>query len=747
MSDALAILDGAAACVTALLMPEELETLIRFLRGESWDDVPPPPTKTKTKITTSSTALSSTSANTTTTTTAAVRDDGDAPWRIPNVLTGFYNYIPLAIAADLSLLSMSSSGERSALVHKFERNGFRVFAVNLLPESRTFDYSLHQKGGSSSAIVRLSCMEAVRTWCDAVYAEKDGVSSRSPVMAAKRHRREETALTANVPPLSSNSRGHFFNSKPIQRRALFILSCCANESAARRGDMNRSRRSCDPLMMFLHEISAMAALCRAKEATHRARIEFAVLLLPDDLAYGGALLEEALREPLCREYCVQLFHGSTTGVIQRDDAETTAFIRRLETWMNVPTAPSHITEANTHADGKTDGVMEQRHRHSQQQDQPQADVAHMELADKTRQRESSFFFVRRENLPLCCFLREALRRFPVILHPMALRQLQALWATRRHLGDVVTGFHALLCPFAHSASVRDCSASSPSMPLFSAKASTTNTTANKGNRDDGMSCYVDTVDILNAMFAAAGQLADGQLLNEAVAFAVLYEDIVWKRSMRLQRIPGVVSVLERLWRRWGNDTDMIFQEALALCVPVYTPSSTLQNESYQSAQGNGAEDTRAVVAVPAAMRTPAAKMPLGAELMHAALLAVLPPQESLEELKGVMGQDGGHGYPSGLKGENCHDKSAAMTMQEFSLSENNFFNPTIPDSVRLLHLLTSHALGQGNSRQKYVSFEVLQRICQISDEALVRALKELQLAGMVKLNGREFKARAVLDNS
>ncbi|ESS65685.1 hypothetical protein TCDM_05861 [Trypanosoma cruzi Dm28c] len=743
MSDALAILDGAAACVSALLMPEELGTLIRFLRGESWDEVPP------SKIASSSSALLSTTAKTETTTTAAVRDGEDTPRRIPNALTGCYNYIPLAIAAELSLLSMSSSGERSALVHKFERNEFRVFAVNLLPESRTADHSLHQKGGSSSAIVRLSCMEAVRAWCDAVYAEKDGVSSRSPVMAAKRHRREETASTADVPSLSSISKCKF-NSGPIRRRALFILSCCANEGAARRGDINRSRRSCDPLMMFLHEISAIAALCRAREATHGARIEFSVLLLPDDLAYGGALLEEALREPLCREYCVQLFHGSITGVTRHDDAEATAFIRRLETWMNVPTAPPRTTEANTHADGKTERVTEEKQRHSQKQDQPQQQVAaaHMELADKTRQRESSFFFVRRENLPLCCFLREALRRFPVILHPMALRQLQALWATRRQLGDVVTGLHALLCPFAHSASARDrCASSSFSVRLFSAGASTTNTTANKRNRGDGMSRHVDTVDILNAILAAAGQLADGQLLNEAVAFAVLYEDIVWKRSMRLQRIPGVVSVVEQLWRRWGNDTDMIFQEALALCVPVYTPSSTLQNESYQSAQENGAEDTRAVVAIPAAMRAPAAKMPLGAELMRSALLAVLPPEESLEELKGVVGQDGGHGYPSWLKGENCHDKSGAIAMREFSLSENNFFNPSIPDSVRLLHLLTSHALGQGNSRQKYVSFEVLQRICQISDEALVRALKELQLAGMVKLNGRELKARVVLDNS
>ncbi|EAN96719.1 hypothetical protein C3747_202g34 [Trypanosoma cruzi] len=744
MSDALAILDGAAACVSALLMPEELGALIRFLRGESWDEVPPP------KTTSSSSTLLSTTAKTATTTTAAVRDGEDTPRRIPNALTGCYNYIPLAIAAELSLLSMSSSGERSALVQKFERNEFRVFAVNLLPESRTADYSLHQKGGSSSAIVRLSCMEAVRAWCDAVYAEKDGVSSRSPVMAAKRHRREETASTADVPSPSSISKGKF-KSGPIKRRALFILSCCANESAARRGDINRSRRSCDPLMMFLHEISAIAALCRAREATHGARIEFSVLLLPDDLAYGGALLEEALREPLCREYCVQLFHGSITGVTRHDDAEATAFIRRLETWMNVPTAPPRNTEANTHADGKTERVTEEKQRHSQQQDQPQqqqAAAAHMELADKTRQRESSFFFVRRENLPLCCFLREALRRFPVILHPMALRQLQALWTTRRQLGDVVTGLHALLCPFSHSASARDRCASSPfSVPLFCAGASRTNTTANKRNRGDGMSRHVDTVDILNAILAAAGQLADGQLLNEAVAFAVLYEDIVWKRSMRLQRIPGVVSVLEQLWRRWGNDTEMIFQEALALCVPVYTPSSTLQNESYQSAQEKGAEDTRAVVAIPAAMRAPAAKMPLGAELMHSALLAVLPPQESLEELKGVVGQDGGHGYPSGLKDENCHDKSGAIAMREFSLSENNFFNPSIPDSVRLLHLLTSHALGQGNSRQKYVSFEVLQRICQISDETLVRALKELQLAGMVKLNGRELKARVVLDNS
>ncbi|RNF18374.1 uncharacterized protein Tco025E_04520 [Trypanosoma conorhini] len=719
MSDALAILDGAVACVSALLMPEELETLINFLRGESWDEVPPPPAPP---------ASSSTTART----TAAA---GDVRWRIPNVLTGCYNYLPLAIVADVSLVSASSSGERAALVHNFERHEFRVFAVNLLPEGCPAENALRQKYGSSSAIVRLSCMEAAQAWCDAVYAERDGLPARSPTLGSKRGREEAAA-----PPLSYMARRQH-TSGPRTRRALFILRCCANESAAHREDVSRARRSCDPLMLLLHDISALAALCRAREAAHRARIQFSVLLLPDDLAYGGALLAEALREPLSREYCVQLFRGSAASAARRDDAELTAFLRRLETWMNLPTAPPHPADA----EGEAKAVTEQEQRHQQHQQQ-QCGAADVEAAERVRQRESDFFFVRRDNLPLCCFLREALRRFPVILHPVALRQLQALWATRRQLGDVATGLHALLCPFAHSASAREGCASSTVAPP-PAVAPATDTAANGGrNGNDGMCRHADTVDILNAVLVTAGQLADGDLLNEAVAFAVLYEDVVWRRPTRLQRIPGFVAVLERLWRRWGNESSMDFHAALASCVPVYTPSSTLQDASYQRPGEAAAEGARAVVVLPAPMRVPAAKVPLGAELMHAALLAVLPPQESLEELRRAVGQCGSHGGPRGEAGENSRDRAcAAAAMQGSALSENNFFNPSIPNSVRLLHLLTAHALGQGSCRQKYVSFAVLQRVCQISDEALVRALKELQLAGLVKLDGSGAKARAALD--
>ncbi|RNF09080.1 hypothetical protein TraAM80_02512 [Trypanosoma rangeli] len=714
MSDALAILDGAAACVSALLMPEELGALINFLRGESWEEVSPTPPP----------------SSSTTTPTAV---DGDVSWRLPNVLIGCYNLIPLAIAADVSLVSVSSSGERAALVHNFERHEFRVFAVNLMPEGCPAEDSVRHRGGSGSAVVRLNCMEAAQAWCDSVYAEKDGCPARSPILAGSKRSRGE-ASAASPPPPSIARRQH--TSGPCTRRALFVLRCCANEGAACRDDVGRARPFSDPLMLLLHDISALAALCRAREATYRSRIQFSVLLLPDDLAYGGALLEEALREPLSCEYCVKLFRGSAASATRRDDAERRAFICRLETWMNVPTASPPPGDA----EGGKEGVTRREH----QQQQQLCSGAEVEVAEKTRQRESSFFFVRRENLPLCCFLREALRRFPVILHPVALRHLQALWATRRQLGDVVTGLHALLCPFAHFASTRDrrLSATLASPPVGP---SMTDTTASGGNGSDGICRHADTVDILNALFVAAGQLADGELLNEAVTFAVLYEDIVRKRSMRLQRIPGFVSVLERLWQRWGNEKEMAFHEALASCVPVYTPSSALQNEFYHSPREEGAEEARAVVSIPAAMQVPAAKTPLGAELMHSALLAVLPPQESLEELRRAVGQCSSHGGPRGEAGECRHDCNGAAAVQGWALSENNFFNPSIPDSVRLLHLLTAHALGQRSSRQRYVSFALLQRVCQIPDEALVRALKELKLAGLVKVNGRDAKVKATLD--
>ncbi|KEG07704.1 hypothetical protein DQ04_09041020 [Trypanosoma grayi] len=719
MSDALAILDGAAARVSALLMPEGLGALVAFLRGEAWEEIPH-----------THTAGAGASAG-------GGGGGGGAPLpRIPNLLLSCYDYIPLAIAADVSLVSVSSSGERSALVQNFERCDFRVFAVNLMPESRNAGDSLQQKGwgrqNSSSSIIRLNCMEAVRAWCDAVYAAEGGVHhSRSSAAAVKRSRHEtESTAAASAWVLSSTSSPRDTAGLCV-RRVLFIVRCCADESGGGSGT-ERSRPPRDPLLLFLHDVSAMAVLCRARQASHQTRIRFSVLLLPDDLAYGGALLEEALREPLSRDYYVQLFRGPTACVAQRDnDDESAGFLHRLEVWLGVATA-APFDDSCERAGGSRDQQLQQ------------SNAAAEEAA---RRRDSSVFFVRRENLPLCCFLREALRRFPVLLRPTALRQLQALWATRRQLGDVVVGFHTLLSPFALSSS-RYRGAHSLAAPTA---------TMNNGPdaEDDGMCRLADSVDILNALLDAAAQWADGHPLNEAVAFAVLYEDLVWRRPERLQRLAGLVAVLQRLWHKRNDGAGLVFHEALASCVPLYTPSSVLSDvpcghhhahhHHEQQQQPQAEETTRAVVVLPPAMALPSAKAPLMSELRRSALLAVMPPQESLDEVKRAVSSltnnnrsgDGGNG--SGNDGGPVAANLCGL------VASNNFFSTSIPDGVRVLHILTAHALAHTSARQKYVSFSVLRRVCQLSDEELLRALKELQLAGMASLNGREFKARTLLD--
>ncbi|KAH9598000.1 hypothetical protein LSM04_000524 [Trypanosoma melophagium] len=325
MSDALALLDWAAARVSSMLMPDGLHTLISFLRGEAWEEIPP-------------------------------------SLQIPNVLISFYNYTPLAIAADASLVSLSSSGERSALVQTFERYEFRVFVVNFMPESSSaVEDDIPHKGHSSSNnshhnssntsrhnsgnIIRMKCMESVQAWCDVVYGEETQsvlLEHSHGNINPKRIRYEEgTTNTIHT----TNTNNNTMTKRANTQRVLFIIRCCADANSARSG-AERSRRSRDPLLLLLHDISATAALCRAREAhTHHTRLRFSVLLLPDDLVYGGTLLEESLKASLVRDYCVRLFRGST---VQMEDAEQSAFLRRLEAWMGAaPTMTVNGIDGNS----------------------------------------------------------------------------------------------------------------------------------------------------------------------------------------------------------------------------------------------------------------------------------------------------------------------------------------------------------------------------------------------------------------
>ncbi|SCU71767.1 uncharacterized protein TEOVI_000334800 [Trypanosoma equiperdum] len=735
MSDVLAILDGAAARVAALLMSEGINALLAFLRGEAWEESP-------------STVLN--------------RADGDGDTKsdslqIPNTLLGCYGFLPLAIAAEVSLAPSTSHQERVALVQDFERRGFRVFTVNLMPDCRGLEDS--SRGASaynaSASVLRLNCIEAARNWCDAVYAEDGeegeggtGVDCSNIYLSGAKRRRdddEKSGLAGRVahthfhnPRRRAQGQLHGRGCGLCVKYALFIVRCCANAGNAQRAAVGggncssateRSRRTKDPLTLLLYDISSLSALCRVRQSTRRTRIRFSVLLLPDDLAYGGALLEESLRGPMSCHYCVKLFQGSVDRMLHRrqdvdrgggEENECVPFLERLKLWLSAP-----MESRGVEADGSCDGNSVNHGKNEQ------------ENAAKLQGSKPSLFFVRYENLPFCCFLREALRRFPVILPPLLLRQLQSLWAFRHQLSDVVVGLHSLLSPFALSSSVH--ATMSEANDVTTSPANVVQGTS-RGYHEN-MTQLSNSIELLNILFAAACEWADGHLLNEAVAFAVLYEDLVFGRLTRLKRIPGLTAYVERLSPKSVGPTDL--SKALTSCVPVFVPNALTGSGAYIRDELSQEQQyvMRRPLSLPPIMAVPGAKVSLATELLRSTLLAVLPPHDSLEEVQKAV-----RAFP--CAGGKCDEGTPSEALRHgdtyCGVAYNNFFSPLIPDSVRVLHLLTSHAMASSNVKQQFVPLSLIQRICQLSDESLIRSLVELQLTGMATVNMREFKARSSL---
>ncbi|KAG8342142.1 hypothetical protein TRVL_07024 [Trypanosoma vivax] len=701
MSDVLAILDGVSARVSTLLMSEGLDALIAFLSGDLWDQVD---------------------------VSKGDNMESTCSFLIPNTLTRSYEFIPLAIAADVLLGPSSSHRERTALVEEFRHHGFHVFDVDLVSDACSSTDAVRGVHKSSTGMLRRECMEAAWSWCELCYsgAEDENCKRERWTRAAGAKRvRGDGAFSSVEKTGVSNATGDtepqgvrrlFKHQKGLLvRRVLFIVRCRADENGGARymggGAVGVRRVRCgrDSLQLLLHDIGALATLCRARNSKNRIHILFSVLLLPDDLAYGGTLLEESLSGPMGRDYCVRLFCASgvrgTSQVFEdlcgNQNEEHLEFLQSSQSWPK----GYDVNSARGRENGSDSSGAIRSTR---------GDVASQNVC-------TASFFVRQQNLPFCCFLWEALRRFPVILQLASLQRLQSLWSLRHQMGDVVIGFHALLCPFRFSSQRH-----SPLSALGDA------------DSHERIGYLADTTDLLNIIFSAAGKWAGGHPLGEAVAFCVLYVDVLERRPLRLGRIPELKEFLKRRANQLGGNN---FFEKLNECI-FSSPSDCIQRNL--GTQVGSEQQAIQDIVLPPTMTVASAKIPLFVELLRTVLVSMLPLSDSLDEISQVTGC-----LPD-KKDDRFHGPCVTFTPHcesSFGLSHRNFFSPLFSDSTRLLYILTVHAMSQPNARLQYVSLAILRRVCQLSDEVLIRSLVELQFTGMVTVNMRELKARSLLFTS
>ena len=754
--------------------------------------------------------------------------------------------------------------------------------------SSVVDVTLDGRYGTTAQAARHACIAAVRSWFEEV---EEGV--RDDEAHQRNVGRQDTGCCAQTA-------GQTLRKTQLQR-VLVLVRCCADNRAAVStrggGDGGRNsaagtagrrhRRGDDPLFLFLHDLAALTTLYEARLATTACSVRPAVLLLPEDESYGGAMLKQRLREEVGYRYWVQLFlqsdhqsHQQPSQRQQQQFREGESTFARQKTASGEGWTASMVGRSVGHRNGVAQPLLQHRPgeaplvrgcrlasfwgvldasvlsadqredtNEKQQQRQPpnaatsslQASslettvpgekpsnrvtttvasllFAHASAAqlEEALRRHPACFFVRPSNAPLCVFLMEALRRFPLLAPPTMLRHWQSTWTSRHSLNDLIFVFHTTVCPFSVSAANRATPLRGKETPdaaisqVFSASSLQRNAT-----------------DLLDALLDASFTLAEDRdslqplssndfRVEQAVLFMLMYEALVQQREGRLQRIPGVVSVLLRLYDRHvdSSKTSVLPSSAspeekvryavrhLLPYAPLNVFYDSVQQQQQQqqqqrsslssstttttTAQEQGSSTSssrrcqyqyqqdvtkRGVQAYP--MNTlvlPLRRMSVAPQLHHTTLLSLLPPDASLLELRGVAEKlwedelprqwrhfaqhpaladapasppkteeegDGGGGGGGGS------ETKMAVPGQ---LSPDNFYHPLVPHAVRVLYLLTAHALHAPTEAAKQVPVVQLQVVCQLSDEQLLMVLQELQVAGMVSTNLTAQTARTLLDS-
>lgn len=361
------------------------------------------------------------------------------------------------------------------------------------------------------------------------------------------------------------------------------------------------------------------------------------------------------------------------------------------------------------------------------------------------------FFLRPRNVPLCCFLCEALRRFPQIVTPTVLQQWMVVWTARHALADVMVAFHATLMPFTMSTIYA--AALEGGEPAVTEDANGT-----EGNHGRRRTSYADTlrdsVTLLDAVFATARQwTVDGGRIEACVRFMWLYENIVLQRPFLLLRCEPLRRALVEVHEAEGGAApgtaatptrtdEEKARYALRHLLPFTAPSRILQTAPPAFPEEAGS--TR-IPSIPAVMRPANVRVPVTGALLRAVLLAVMPPNQSLLELQAAAAASTAalrsilHGEEAGAGGIGC--VAAGLSSR---CSAHSFYHPLVPESVRALYVLTAAGHQSRTSREKHVPLVQLQQLCQLTDEGMLLVLKELEMAGLAAANMRDYTARSLL---
>jgi hypothetical protein len=759
------------------------------------------------------------------------------------------------------------------------------------------DVALDGRYGTTAQAARHACMAAVRRWFEEVertLKEEEGMEEEeveggdasvaggqaAPQPAWFQLRRQGPRDTQPSTP-SDAAAAAPPTRKTQLRRLLILVRCCADNRvavstraggggggapalavggapSASTGVSGRRphRRGDDPLLLFLHDLAALTTLYEARLAASVCSVRPAVLLLPEDESYGGALLKQRLTEEVGYRYWVQLFVQTDAADSQQHAqggggaaaSESVGASGRLksgvgEAWTASLVGPSAAhrngTPPQLHRQGEapllrgcrlaalwgvldtsvvsTDvaegGVSAVSPRPSLKAPASSdgsggspstpawvdASVSQLEAALR---RHSACFFARPSNAPLCVFLMEALRRFPLLAPPAMLQHWQSTWTARHALSDVLCVFHATVCPFTVSAAQQQ-DASPPNTPGDDVGAPASSLHSHPHSSPSSL--LRDATDLLDALLDAAFILAEERdsihplssndfHVEQAILFMLMYEALVQQREARLRRMPGVVDVLVRLHDRQacsssaagscGSYADTaenpttdakvrnavrhllpfaplnVFYTAVARCsgaLPARTASGHQSSSPPpppppQQQQLSSAK--REVKAYPMnSLVLPLRRMSVAPQLQSTTLLSLLPPEASLLELRGVAERLWARELPERWRhlGQTlaCCSGSpphpGASTPTPAQLSAENFYHPLLPHAVRVLYLLTAHALSAPTEVAKQVPVVQLQQVCQLSDEQLLLVLQELQMTGLVSTNLTTQTARTLLD--
>ncbi|KAG5483579.1 hypothetical protein CUR178_08245 [Leishmania enriettii] len=901
MSDVLGYLSGVLHRVSATLMPTEMDDVASFLRGDAWVVATAASASAPQAAQASSPAATDLSRGTAMPTAV----------RYPVGATRWGHFIPLGIAGT-ALVSAATSGSRAVLLTFFEGHGFdQVFTVNLVPTEQQQLSQLHPTTPGTIAGAGTSVEAGVpREGCRSTglwHTQRCDSSSPSDAAAYRKRTRSDATASAVV-DVSLDSRytttaeaarhacmaavRHWFEEveekalmdsgelKPTEdgaaqrrqktrlRRLLVIVRCCTDNrvafstrgkaagaaQASAPGTGRRHRRGEDPLYPLLHELAALTTLYEVRLAATCCAARPAVLLLPEDDSYGGAMLRQQLLEEVGHKYWVEVFlqsdDASSSGSARCGDAGKADACRRSRKGDSWRTTLIGCSSGASGAPGKLGSFLRQR-QHEQAEapferacrlaaqwgvlDMPAAmsgdgrcaggEVATQSVGSSsssirvrddgaserassplaggpeaarrlsTRQqqealrRHASCFFLRPSNAPLCVFLMEALRRFPVLVRPPVLQHWQSTWTARHSLADSLLAFHTALCPFSLSSASGGAAEASRALskppelkgcPLFPAATR-----------------LQDTTDLLDALLDAAFALAEERdaaqplsasdfAIEQATLFLLFYEALVHQRESRLRRIPGVVRVLICLSDRCaaatgeycagteaaagvlrgGATTDEKVRHAVHHLLP-FAPLNLFYERVAQlaAASRNRHDSWREAQSYPMnSITLPIRHMSLAPQLQHGTLCALLPPGESLLELRGVAERMWLEALPAcwrrviaavSTRDDHARANTSPATVRVANdgadvlaptqLSAENFYHPMVPHAVRVLYLLTAHALRAPTEAAKQVPIAQLQMICQLSDEQLLLVLKELEMAGLASTSLKTKTARTLLD--